>query len=127
MLLQAKAVPVLAHPGLIGEADIVGELSAEGLRGIEVFYPQHSIDEQDHFRNLAHRWRLVATGGSDFHDPDRACGADLGSFGIPYETLLELKKVKDKIAARGWPLINILGNLVPRLRRLLSEYTGNRI
>ncbi|KKM13097.1 hypothetical protein SY88_00645 [Clostridiales bacterium PH28_bin88] len=102
LIRRAKGVPVLAHPGLIGNENIVEELLIEGLEGIEVYYPEHSAKEQARFLELAERWHLVATGGSDFHGSDRASVGDLGSFGISCATLIKLKKVKDIISASAF-------------------------
>lgn len=102
LIRRAKGVPVLAHPGLIGDEHIVEELLIEGLEGIEVYYPEHSANQQARFLESAERWHLVATGGSDFHGSDRASVGDLGSFGISCATLIKLKKVKDIISASAF-------------------------
>jgi len=41
MLHRAGAVPVVAHPGASGKA-LLRKLVAMGLRGVEVFHPEHS-------------------------------------------------------------------------------------
>jgi predicted metal-dependent phosphoesterase TrpH len=61
-------VPVLAHPGRLDDDDVIAELAARGLRGLEVFYPTHSTQQVAHYRALAGRHGLVMTAGSDFHD-----------------------------------------------------------
>jgi predicted metal-dependent phosphoesterase TrpH len=62
-------VPVLAHPGRLKDEKIVEELAAQGLAGLEVFYPTHVTQQIAHYRQLAARLGLVMTAGSDFHDP----------------------------------------------------------
>ncbi|ADU28233.1 PHP domain-containing protein [Ethanoligenens harbinense] len=58
---------VLAHPGLYRNFDILDELCALGLDGIEAHHPFHSeADEQTALEAAAHHG-LVVTGGSDFH------------------------------------------------------------
>jgi hypothetical protein len=61
-------VSVLAHPGRLKDESIIDELTAHGLRGLEVFYPTHSPAQTAHFRERASRDGLVMTAGSDFHD-----------------------------------------------------------
>jgi len=38
------------------------------LRGLEVFYPLHDVEDIQIFRDLAKRYGLVMTAGMDFHD-----------------------------------------------------------
>ncbi len=68
----AGGVPVLAHPFTLGLRfrklrECVRELSAMGLQGIEVFYPEHGQERRAQYTELAKEFDLVMTGGSDFH------------------------------------------------------------
>lgn len=63
----AGGVPVLAHPGLMGDDVTLGELLAAGLQGIEVHYPEHRPRQVRKYARLAREYALIATGGSDFH------------------------------------------------------------
>jgi 3',5'-nucleoside bisphosphate phosphatase len=74
LVAASGGVPVLAHPGTVrvGPAALealVGRLAAVGLRGIEVYRPEHGPSERTQYAALAARHRLLATGGSDFHGP----------------------------------------------------------
>jgi len=64
----AGGIAVLAHPGRLQDFTIIEELVDCGLRGLEVFYPTHGAAQTQHFRDLARRFGLVMSGGSDFHD-----------------------------------------------------------
>ena len=78
-ILAAGGLPVLAHPYKIRELqpgeegflerldDLVGDLVSYGLRGIECFHPSASRDEALHLVDLAEKYRLHMTEGSDFH------------------------------------------------------------
>lgn len=61
-------IAVLAHPGRLKDRAIIDALVADGLQGLEVFYPQHGSEDVDYFRAKAMQHRLVMTAGSDFHD-----------------------------------------------------------
>ncbi|HEV3157209.1 MAG TPA: PHP domain-containing protein [Candidatus Baltobacteraceae bacterium] len=61
-------IPVLAHPGRLKKPEIVDEMIAAGVQGIEVFYPQHTAEQTRAYRELTKNRRLLATAGSDFHD-----------------------------------------------------------
>lgn len=65
-------VAVLAHPFSLGLSrrelrEYVKKLANWGLDGIEVLYPEHAHYDQNFYRYLAHRYKLLITGGSDFH------------------------------------------------------------
>lgn len=93
LILSAGGVPVLAHPGLLDVVDyeayeyLLSELEPMGLKGIEVYYPRHSVEETDFFTELAEKFDLLATGGSDFHgaiNPEIKIGTGTGNLAVPY-------------------------------------------
>lgn len=62
----------LAHPYQIGVdngtlENMVRELAGWGLDAIECYYPKHSSEQQHFYLQLAEKYGLHATGGSDFH------------------------------------------------------------
>ncbi|HEU5320744.1 MAG TPA: PHP domain-containing protein [Methylomirabilota bacterium] len=67
LIRRARGVPVLAHPGLADRDDMIPELVAAGLMGIEAYYNEHSAAQTAHYVTLCRRLGLVATGGSDYH------------------------------------------------------------
>lgn len=74
LVRAAGGAPALAHPASLrldraALAATVQRLAARGLAGIEVHRPEHLPERRDEYAALARRLRLVATGGSDFHDP----------------------------------------------------------
>ena len=90
----AGGIPVLAHPGLlnIGDANdldhLIGNLKDIGIKGIEVYYPQHTSQQTKQYRELAKRYELLMTGGTDFHGsiiPEIKMGTGNGNLFIPYE------------------------------------------
>src|SRR5207244_12182141 len=69
VIRRAGGVPVFAHPGLAGRDDLIPELAAAGLMGIEVYYAEHSAGQMKVYLDLCRAHGLIATGGSDFHGP----------------------------------------------------------
>lgn len=67
LILAAGGIPVLAHPGRSGTEEFIGELIQFGLQGLEIFYPSHTPEMIAHFLQLAERYHLYVTGGSDYH------------------------------------------------------------
>ena len=77
---RSGGVAVLAHPGRLKDEAILDELAEQGLAGLEVFYPTHTVAMTAHFRAKADRYGLVMTAGSDFHDErwnTRGVGVDV--------------------------------------------------
>jgi predicted metal-dependent phosphoesterase TrpH len=69
----AGGVAVLAHPGrikleagLLQAADIV-RLVDLGLDGLEIYHPAHDLATRAYFLDLAQRFGLLTSGGTDYH------------------------------------------------------------
>jgi len=90
LIHSAGGVSVLAHPGALVPDGVIEELAAEGLRGIEVWHPQHNATAVRRFRALAAKLGLIETGGSDFHAPGRS--TNLGDVSVPASVLVRLKE-----------------------------------
>ena len=91
LIHNAGGATVLAHPMIDGAVDRIEELVALGLDGVEVLHPDHKQNETQKLKEMAARFRLVWTGGSDFHGRGGRCGS-VGSEAVPIECLHELKK-----------------------------------
>jgi len=90
LIHAAGGVSVLAHPGGGLVDSVVETLAARGLRGIEVWHPQHNSVTVRRYQALAARLGLLETGGSDFHGEGRS--ADLGDVPVPPRVLAALKR-----------------------------------
>ena len=62
---------------------------AEGLAGIEVYYPTHNAEQVRNFLETAKRMDLVVTGGSDYHGPGSG-HERLGEIEVPERALEDL-------------------------------------
>lgn len=86
LILDAKGIPVLAHPGEIYRnidiENITKNLKCYGLKGIEVFHPAHSAKIANQCYNLAKKYSLSITGGSDCHGTLVNGDYTLGTIGI---------------------------------------------
>ncbi len=72
LIIEAKGVAVLAHPGLTQRDHIIEDLVKHGLQGIEVYYPAHTPQTVKKYLNVAKKYHLAVTGGSDFHGERKA-------------------------------------------------------
>jgi len=89
IILEADGLPVLAHPGVTGVEDLIPELVADGLAGVEAYHAEHTLEQAAAFADLARRHGLIVTGGSDHHGP-LSPGASLGTVELPDDTLAKL-------------------------------------
>ncbi|MBX7244047.1 MAG: hypothetical protein K1X53_01030 [Candidatus Sumerlaeaceae bacterium] len=109
MIRDAGGVAVLAHPKLVhlaeGETieDVVKGLKSAGLGGIECVYSLHTPEETTHYLDLAKKYDLVPTGGSDFHGgnkPEIDMGTGLGSLAVPLEFADGLEQLAESAASK---------------------------
>lgn len=75
LVRDSGGAAVLAHPATLVMTQkelgsFVQRLRSWGLAGLEVHRPEHTPERRRAYAELAHRYRLVACGGSDFHRPD---------------------------------------------------------
>ena len=102
-ILKAKGVPVFAHPILCRFGDdrldaFVGKLKEAGLVGIEAVYSTYERRDETQIKELAKKYDLLISGGSDFHGankPDIDLGTGCGRLFVPEDLLIPIK------AARG--------------------------
>jgi len=95
LILEAGGIPILAHPyqtGLEGKEleEFIKRLKKYGLKGIEVFYPEHTDNMVEEYLKLSRKYDLLVTGGSDFHGESTT----FSSFGIdvPFPHIRKLLK-----------------------------------
>ena len=67
MIMDSGGVPVIAHPGTMGDdGHFEGYVSA-GLRGVEASHTKHRPGEADRYMEVAGKFGLIVTAGSDCH------------------------------------------------------------
>jgi len=99
MILNAKGIPVLAHPKQYrldenSYIQLFTILKSFGLKGIEAVFPTHTHEEEAMFSSIAENLGLFITGGSDFHGalkPDTDLGTGKGNLMISQELLNNLE------------------------------------
>jgi hypothetical protein len=92
VIRRAGGVAVMAHPGLAQRDELIAGLVGAGLEGLEVYYPEHSPSQTEHYLELCRQWALLATGGSDFHGPGRGVHATPGTPQVPWEAWDALRR-----------------------------------
>jgi len=90
LVQNIKGLAVLAHPYSINNfEEICATFIEVGLRGLEVYYPEHSPSLIDYYQGFAQTHGLLITGGSDFHG-DSYKKAEM--IKIPYILIERLKE-----------------------------------
>ena len=94
LILRCGGLPVLAHPSTINDAEaVVSRLAATGLVGLEAYYKDYTDQQRYDMVSLAYRYKLITTGGSDFHGIDEATEVMLGDARVPRECSQNLIKL----------------------------------
>jgi predicted metal-dependent phosphoesterase TrpH len=91
VIRRAGGVPVFAHPGLAERDELLPEMIAAGLMGIEAYYSEHSAAQTAHYKDLCRQHGLVATGGSDYHGERSGRTNQLGHPPVPMSVYDELQ------------------------------------
>lgn len=98
---ESGAVPVLSHPHTLGVttapdmADLLTDLKRAGLIGLEAIYGSYRRHEREGYTDLARRFELIPSGGSDYHGsykPDLSLGSGYGDLAVPDSVLDELRE-----------------------------------
>ncbi len=101
IIRTAGGIPVLAHPVLLQMESneflkkFVIALTAMGLQGIEIYYPEHTPEDVELYQSIAKNNKLLMTGGSDFHGslkPSVSMGSGTGSLSVPYKLFERLTR-----------------------------------
>ncbi|MFZ5639549.1 MAG: PHP domain-containing protein [Bacillota bacterium] len=95
LIKKAGGIPVLAHPGLIGDDEVVERLLELGVEGIEVYYYYFGPRRAEfiaRYGALAGERKLLMTGGSDYHGT--ITPVVLGELYVPPELAARLKEYK---------------------------------
>jgi len=90
-------VAVLAHPYIIKDEELIFKFIGLGLRGLEVYYPEHSQGEINFYLGLAKEYNLLVTGGSDCHGSAKP-QVRIGSIKIPYDLVERMKEARGRLS-----------------------------
>ena len=102
LAIDSGGVPVLAHPHTLGinraeeMAALLDRLRSAGLVGLEAACSGYRRHEREGYADLARRFGLVASGGSDYHGRYKP-GLELGT---GYGDLVVKEVVVDQLRAR---------------------------
>ena len=96
LIHHAGGVAVMAHPGLSHCDDVIPSMVEAGLDGIECFHTKHSTAIAEHYLEIADRYNLLVTGGSDCHGMSKGKPL-IGTIKLPYQ---HVEKLRAKVTER---------------------------
>jgi len=91
LIEEAGGVPVVAHPVMMKNFDI-NFMIKSGIKGIEAYYYFQTDKDTAYFLEIANRYNLMISGGSDSHGKNNSKADGLGKFKAPYFHLEKIKK-----------------------------------
>ena len=101
LIKKSGGLAVMAHPMLTQKDELIKKFKEAGLDGLEVYYPNCSGEVTRFYENLAKKYDLLMTGGSDAHGSVKSY-THVGKMAIPYELVEKMQQMnqensKDKI------------------------------
>ncbi|HEU5396404.1 MAG TPA: PHP domain-containing protein [Verrucomicrobiae bacterium] len=90
LIHQAGGLAVIAHPGLNRTDEIIPALVEAGVDGIECFHTKHSTTMSERYLEIADKYRLLVTGGSDCHGFSKGKPL-IGTVRLPYSAVEKMK------------------------------------
>ena len=92
MIKEAGGLTFIAHPATIECCDdALKKLVSYGLDGLETIHPSHNLETQRRFRQVAKRYNLLESGGSDCHG-GRDGVVMIGTPPVPFSFLERMKE-----------------------------------
>src|ERR1700722_7372347 len=92
---QAGGLAVMAHPGLNRTDSIIPDLVEAGMDGTECFHTKHSTAMSERYLEIADKYNLLVTGGSDCHGFSKGKPL-IGTVKLPYEHVEKMKELRSK-------------------------------
>lgn len=80
LIRACKGISVWAHPEMETFFSLIDLLCSHGLQGVEAFNPKLRVTDADRLLQTTRKYRLLATGGSDWHGLEE--DKPLGNFSI---------------------------------------------
>jgi len=100
LITSCGGVAVLAHPSRFRDDENFENkfkyLVDCGLGGVEAYYPSHTAEDRIEYANLAKRYGVIVTGGSDFHTDSGGNKIGQADAELNVETIEFLTKINDK-------------------------------
>ncbi|MFP4472830.1 MAG: PHP domain-containing protein [Candidatus Omnitrophota bacterium] len=94
VIRDAGGVAVMAHPIVTARDELIPGFAADGLQGLEVYYPRSSPAVIRYYEQLADKYDLIRTGGSDAHGRFRKY-SPIGMVRVDYQAVEQIKQAAE--------------------------------
>lgn len=98
LIHQAAGLAVMAHPGLNRTDNIIPALVEAGMDGIECFHTKHSTAMSERYLEIADKYHLLVTGGSDCHGFSKGKPL-IGTVRLPYDHVVKMNERRGRMAS----------------------------
>jgi predicted metal-dependent phosphoesterase TrpH len=89
--VRSRGLPVLAHPFTVKDPEaMVRQLKPAGLVGIEAYYKDNTPEATSATLNLAEKYGLIPTGGTDYHGIGDGKEVMIGGVEVPLSAVERL-------------------------------------
>ena len=92
LIRRSGGVAVLAPPVLTNKDELIAGFVDAGLKGLEVYYPNVSATTISYYENIARKYNLIMTGGSDAHGAVKD-NTFIGKVKVSYEVVEQLRQL----------------------------------
>lgn len=104
LIHAAGGIAILAHPCLYHISrkiliEMLEKMIVAGLDGIEAVYSCNKGSDEKDYRELAEKYGLLVSGGSDFHGTNKPyihLGTGKGNLSVSYELLEKMKQYRNQ-------------------------------
>lgn len=84
LITNSDGIPVLAHPKSLELREkefliLLKDMINYGLKGIEVYHSSHTKEEMNYYLQIANKYNLLISGGSDFHGKNVKPDIEIGT------------------------------------------------
>jgi hypothetical protein len=96
LIRSAGGISVLAHPRVYDNLDLLEELAENGyIDGVEIWHRSNQEGDEERMLEIAKKYNLIVTGGSDFHGFYNHYPIPIGHYTTPVESLNRILKKKE--------------------------------
>ncbi len=95
LLHRVGGLAVLAHPGTLKHDEYIPDFVEMGLDGVEAHHQKHNRNAVAHYKNIAKKYDLFYSGGSDCHGP-RKGKILIGTVKVPYLCYERMKEAVER-------------------------------
>jgi len=98
IIKEVGGIAVMAHPGQFDSIELLEKLAEQKLiQGVEYNHPRNSEEVRKQIKNIAEKYDLIMTGGTDFHGYYSNSPHPIGSFTCPEGEVERLIRLQHKI------------------------------